>query len=389
MTALLARLLGRMPVGWLQLTHNRGRLAAALAGVAFANVLVFVQIGIMGSMNTSIRETYDFLSADIMISADDANTISEGSNVPRQWLLTALADPGISKGAGLFMGTVNWKEFGRDTTLMVLGLDVERFDFFIPRLERKTGALELPDVAVLDTRTRAMDPELIAQIRPQSPLRTEIEGRTVRFADTFVGGVGFSADGYALTSDQTFLRLFPNRQSGAPDHILLRLAPGHNIDDVLARLSERLPDDLRIRSLEDAAQQDVTYQTTERPTGLIFGFGVVMGILVGVVIVYQVLSTDVADHLSEYATFKAMGYGPGFFLSVVFEEAMVLAVLGFVPGILISWSLYELLNAATGLPLLLTFSVALSVFLGTLAACALSGAIATRRLNAANPADLF
>ncbi|MEO0363146.1 MAG: FtsX-like permease family protein, partial [Pseudomonadota bacterium] len=129
--------------------------------------------------------------------------------------------------------------------------------------------------------------------------------------------------------------------------------------------------------------------TTERPTGVIFGFGVVIGVLVGVVIVYQVLATDVADHLAEYATFKAIGYPHRFFLGVVFEEAVILAVLGFAPGFLISIGLYALLGGVTGLPVEMNAARALAVFFGAIAACALSGAIATRRLKGADPADLF
>jgi len=144
-----------------------------------------------------------------------------------------------------------------------------------------------------------------------------------------------------------------------------------------------------VHTLADAAAADLAYQTTERPTGIIFGFGVVIGIIVGIVIVYQVLSTDVADHLKEYATFKAMGYGHGFFLGIVLEEALILAVFGFVPGFLVSMGLYEGMGAVTGLPVEMTADRMLLVFAGTLAACALSGAIATRRLAAADPADLF
>jgi putative ABC transport system permease protein len=114
-----------------------------------------------------------------------------------------------------------------------------------------------------------------------------------------------------------------------------------------------------------------------------------MGILVGLVIVYQVLSTDVADHLREYATFKAMGYGQPFFLGIIFEEAVVLAVFGFIPGLIVSMGLYAGLVAVTGLPVAMDVPRAILVFLGTLAACTLSGAIATRRLANADPADLF
>lgn len=134
---------------------------------------------------------------------------------------------------------------------------------------------------------------------------------------------------------------------------------------------------------------DLAYQTTERPTGVIFGFGVIIGIVVGLVIVYQVLSTDVADHLKEYATFKAIGYAQGFFLGIVLEEAIVLAVLGFLPGVVISTALYAAMSSATGLPLAMSLPVALAVLIGTILACAISGALATRRLAGADPADLF
>jgi putative ABC transport system permease protein len=136
-------------------------------------------------------------------------------------------------------------------------------------------------------------------------------------------------------------------------------------------------------------EADLAYQTTERPTGIIFGFGVLMGVLVGVVIVYQVLSTDVTNHTREYATFKAMGYPQRFFLGIIVEQAMVLAILGFVPGLIMSLVLYAVLSGATGLPVYMDVLRAVGVLVGTLAACILSGALAMRKLAAADPADLF
>jgi putative ABC transport system permease protein len=149
------------------------------------------------------------------------------------------------------------------------------------------------------------------------------------------------------------------------------------------------PASLRVRTLSDAASEDQVYQTTRRPTGLIFGFGVIMGLVVGLIIVYQILSTDVAEHIREYATFKAMGYASGFFVGVVLEEAILLAILGFVPGFTLSVLIYKGLAAKTGLPLAMSSMRAVAVFTGTVAASALSGALATRKLGASDPADLF
>ncbi len=146
---------------------------------------------------------------------------------------------------------------------------------------------------------------------------------------------------------------------------------------------------VKVQTLEGAGQADLAFMSTQRPTGIIFGFGVLIGIIVGIVIVYQGLSTDVADHLREYATFKAMGYGQPFFLGIVFEEAIVLAIFGFIPGFIVSIGLYAGLSSVTSLPVAMDASRAILVFLGTLTACTVSGAIATRRLAGADPADLF
>ncbi len=390
MSRLLQWLFGRLPIGWLQLTHSRPRFAAALAGVAFANVLVFVQLGIMNSMATATLKPYEFFQTDIMISASDANSMSEGSNVARQWLFQALADQDVIGGTGLFIAIVDWARETDNLALTTYGIDPTLPQFLSPSMARKTSTLQLPNAGILDMFSRGLPREEAAAIRPQTPTSLEVLGTKLTLYDTFQGGGGFGVDGYMMLSDQTFLTLFPKRSSAAPNHILLQVARGADPDVVAARLRELISDKtLRIRSFAQAAAEDQSYQQTERPTGIIFGFGVIIGMLVGIVIVYQVLSTDVADHLSEYATFKAMGYPQSFFLGIVFEEALILAILGFVPGFFVASGLLVGMKAATGLPLAMTANMAAMVFIGTLVACSASGAIATRRLATADPADLF
>ncbi|MCF3972134.1 FtsX-like permease family protein [Paracoccus salsus] len=390
MSWLLRHLFGRLPIGWLQLTHNRSRFAAALAGVAFANVLVFVQLGIMNSMAAATLRPYEFFQADVMISAGDANALNEGGNVARQWLLQAMADPDVTDGMGLFVANVPWDRVEKDISLTTFGIDPAKPGFLAPAIADDARLLSVQHATILDRLARGLARDEAAAIRPQTPLGFEAQGRRLTAYATFAGGGGFGGDGYMLVSDQTFLSLFPARSSGAPDHILLAVRPGADIEQVIGRLTTLISDQsLRIRSYADAAQEDLRYQQTRRPTGIIFGFGVLIGVLVGLIIVYQVLSTDVADHLREYATFKAMGYGQGFFLGIVLEEALVLGVMGFVPGLIVGTGILTLMGAITTLPLAMTPFMAISVLLGTLVFSALSGAIATRRLAAADPADLF
>jgi putative ABC transport system permease protein len=390
-TALLARLFGRLPIGWLQLVHNKARLAAALAGVSFATVLVLMQLGFLGALIASIRLPYDQMSADVLISASDMNTLADAGPLPRQRMFEALSVEGVARATPLYYGKVEWKQpDGTIRNLDVFGVDPSGETFRNPAIDDALMDIARSDVALIDAKTRNVPKRLFEEVAAGNPYVFEVKGRTLTVVGTFAMGGGFAADGYLVVSDQTFLRLFPQRVSGAPNHILVTLAPDADARLTLERLRTTLPAyDSIVRTVPEAFAKDQTFQTTQRPVGLVFGFGIVIGILVGIIIVYQVLSTDVADHLKEYATFKAIGYPQRFFLGIVFEEAMILAALGFVPGFVVSLVLYAAVSAATGLPLAMTGSRAAFVFIGTIAMCALSGAIATRKLARANPADLF
>ncbi len=391
MTPILTRILGRLPIGWLQLAHNRTRFASALAGVAFANILIFMQLGFLGALIESIRLPYEAMNAQILISGSDMNTLSDGSPLPRQRMFEALSVPGVASATPLYLAKLNWKQpDGTERSLQVFGIDPDAKTFKLDEINNQLKQLALSDHALIDRTTRNVPKGLFERLDEDKPHVFEARGRTLTLLRTFSIGGGFVVDGYMMVSDQTFLNLYPERVSGAPNHILVTVEKGQRIDDVVKRIQERLPDyDSKVHTIEQAAASDQNFLTTQKPVGLVFGFGVGIGILVGIIIVYQVLSSDVADHLREYATFKAIGYPLRFFLGIVFEEAFILAIFGFIPGIIIANILYTLVAAKTGLPLEMPLDRAVFVLVGTFAMCGLSGAIATRRLANANPADLF
>lgn len=390
MTQFLQWMLGRLPIGWLQLTHNKTRLIAAIGGVSFANILVLVQLGIMGSFNDSLRMSYEVIKGDVIISAHDSNTFLSGSNIPRQWGFRALSVPGVTAATPVFLGVAPWTQpNGSSIVFQVVGIDPTHSAFIGPNVP-DTSVLQVADTAFIDRLTRDLNPELIANLSIDEPLTIEAVNRQMKIVGSMPIGLGFAGDGYLMLSDQSFMRLFPKRSLNAPDHILLSLDQNLEPQAVITALKKALPEEmLRIRTLDEAINEEISYQTTKRPTGLIFGFGVAIGIIVGVVIVYQVLSTDVADHMTEYATFKAMGYSQKFLLGIVFEEAVILALAGFLPGIVISTVIYSVLAKATNLPIEMSVGRGLMVLIGTIISCMISGFIATRRLASADPADLF
>ena len=391
MSRFLEALLGRLPIGWLQLRHSRTRLIAAIAGVAFANLLVLMQLGFAFGLTESVRLSYQQFNADIIVVASDMNTLADGSPLPRQRMYEALAVEGVAGATPLYFGKLDWKQpNGTIRTLDLFGIEPSARPFRNAEVIAAQEMMTLSDHVIMDRRTRNVSKEVFEKIEAGTPYRFEVKNRTLTVFDTFTIGGGFTTDGYMVASDQTFLKLFPQRAAGAPNYILLTLSPGADKVATLTRLRAALPAyDTAVFTIDEVVRRDQAFQTTQKPVGVVFGFGVIIGIMVGIIIVYQVLSTDVADHLREYATFKAIGYPNRFFLSIVFEEAVVLGILGFVPGLILSLGLYALIVKITGLPIAMTGARAMSVFVGSVIMCALSGAIATRRLNRANPAELF
>lgn len=394
MLSLLRYILGRIPLGWLQLSHNKGRMLAAVFGVAFANVLVFVQLGIIGAFNTSIQMSYQPFQADIIISSSDANTLSDGSPLSRRYMYQSLSNPQVESAAAIYIGLLQWNmPNGKTASLQVYGIGPEAKPFINQDIQSSIEQIKLQNTFILDSKTRGLDEATLLSLL-ESNRRIEMNGVALRLAETVVIGGGFGANGNMFVSDQTFLRLFPKQQAGTPSHILLKVFDEYKslglTNAVIEALTANVGNgDIQIHTLEERVIDDVKYQMTERPVGIIFGFGVFIGVLVGVVIVYQVLSTDVADHLKEYATFKSMGYENRFFYSVITEQAVLLGMVGFIPGSLFAILIYALMTMATGLPVSMDIPRLAIVLLGTIVACMLSGFVATRRLKTADPADLF
>ena len=389
MIALATRLMGRLPIGWLQLTHRRGRFLAAILGVGFANLLVFMQLGFMGALTGTVGLPYAALDADILIQAPDANTLTDGSPVPRQRMLDALSVPGVAAAAPVFTGKVEW----RSADSSARSLDVMAVDPRVASLQPLDGRRELlalPGAAFIDRATRNVPPEVFAALDAGTPQRFEFQGRSLTLHGSFTIGGSFSGDGWLVMSDQSFVTLFRNRSLHAPNIVLVRAEAGQDLAALAARINSAFGSgDAIARPIATALARDTSFQTTQRPVGIIFGMGVLMGALVGIIIVYQVLSSDVADHLREYATMKAMGYRQRFFLGIILEQALVLASLGFIPGSVAAYGLYALLTVATGITVAMPPERLLIVLAGTVVMCVLSGALATRRLARADPAELF
>jgi putative ABC transport system permease protein len=391
MIGFIQQLQRRTPLGWLQLNHEKSRLWVALAGIAFADVLMFMQLGFQNALYDSNTRLNRAVQADIVLLSPKARNTQTLSTFSRRRLYQAMDTPGVQSANALYVNVLTWKnpQTKRDATVQMLGFDPDRPAFNLPAVHQQLDKIKVPNAVLFDRNARGEYQQVLAQLDQGQSVTTEAERHTLTIAGLFQLGASFGADANVMVSDQTFLRLFPRREASSVSLGLIQLQLGSSPPQVATALRAHLPNDVRVLTAAEYVQVEENYWKTESPIGFIFSLGTAMAFVVGIVIVYQVLSTDVNAHLREYATFKAMGYRNTYFLGVVFEEAIILASLGFIPGVLLPLGLYKLAADATALPIYMTSSRALLVLTLTLIMCGVSGAIATRKLQSADPADMF
>lgn len=387
----LQELQRRTPLGWLQLSHDKGRMLVATAGIAFADILMFMQFGFQNALYSSNTRLHQVLDADIVLISPQAQNLINLSDFPRRRLYQAMNVPGVESADVFYAKVARWKnpQTREKSSILVIGFNPERPAFDLPELKQNTEDIKLPDTVLFDQGSRGTYKDAIAQIQQGKTVTTEIDRRTITISGLFNVGASFAADGSIMTSDQNFLRLFPKQEASSINAGLIHLKAGADPLQVQTALKAYLPNDVKVLTKSEFIEFEKQYWFTNTAIGFVFNIGVAMGFMVGVIIVYQVLSTDVSDHLAEYATFKAMGYRSMYLLSIVFEEALILSILGFLPGVGISVGLYSLTRKATNLPMYMTLMRAVMVLSLTLIMCIISGAIATRKLQAADPADIF
>jgi putative ABC transport system permease protein len=398
-----------VPLAWLNLTHNRGRLVLFCAGVCFAVVLMFVQYGCRNALLDSSVLLIERMRADLIIRSRQQTTIMLRSTFPRPVLARARAVQGVAEAHPLYLEyAAVLRHTAEDEarrapaqTIRVIGVDPDAFLLDFPELDPRSprsraADLRVPDQALFDARGRT------ARDRPgetvYGPVRagtkTELSDHAVTLVGQFEMGIDFATDGSVIVSPETFRRClrppFVTDGLEAVDLGLVRLEQGADRDRALADLRAALADaDVEVLTREQFAQHEKRFWLDNTPIGYVFGFGMAMGLLVGLVICYQVLSSDISDNLQAYATLRAIGYRGRYLVGVILQESAILALLGFVPGLALGYGAYRLLARLTELPMVLTPLRIMLILVLSLGMCMASGLLASRKAQQADPAEVF
>ncbi|BAZ48461.1 DevC protein [Nostoc sp. NIES-4103] len=385
------KLFRKTPLAWRQLMKEKTRLAVAVAGITFADMLMFIQLGFQSALFDASVKPHRSLQADLVLINPQFQTLFAVKSFSRERLYQALAYEGVQSVTSLYIGSGQWRnpETRLDRTILVWGIDPTQTTFNLPEIQQNQYHLKQLYQVLFDQAGRPEYGTIGDMFQKTGNLQTELNNKAISVKGLFSNGASFAADGNVIVSDSTFLQLFPQRQRDRIEVGLINLKPGADPEKVRSQLATGLPNDVRVLTLEGFAEVEKQYWENGTAIGFIFTLGTAVGFIVGIVIVYQILYSDVSDHLPEYATLKAMGYTDRYLLGVLLQEALFLAILGFLPGFILSFGLYQVTYAATMLPIFMKTERAIRVWILTVIMCSFSGAIAMRKLRSADPADVF
>ena len=387
----------RTPLAWLNTTSSPSKLLLVSSGIGFAVVLMFMQIGFLNGLFDSTVQILRLLDADLVIMSPARYTVPSEQRFNYGLLQRARVATGVRSVQPLYIDRAlsEVRVIGHvSRSIRAIGVPLDGDVFIDPVMNNKCRLLTDANYALVDRKSKAKYGFERVNLQILRDQEAELSGRRVEMKEWIEIGTDFVYDGSVIVSDRGVEHFFPFRNGTKPplaavDLGLVKLSEGASKTTVQEQLQMILGDAVHVYERETLIRREISFWATNTPIGIIFSIGTVMGLFVGVIICYQILFTDIHDHIAEFATLKAMGYGPYYFLRFVMLQSFYLSVFGFLPGWLVSWLLYLWLAELTGLVMMLTAQRVLLVFCLTFLMCTISGALAVRKLWAADPATLF
>tara|TARA_Y100001968_G_scaffold254037_1_gene239812 strand:+ start:10904 stop:12079 length:1176 start_codon:yes stop_codon:yes gene_type:complete len=380
-----------IPLAWLLLTRQPLRILVAIAGISFAGILMFMQLGFRDGLFDASVTVHKLFNADLVLISPRSKSSISMSGFPRRRLIQVMAHEDVIGTTAVNWNFLLWRNPENLSTRSILALGFEPTKPLLmdSNFKKKAETLKNKGRVLFDELSRDEFGPISSWFESGRLVETEVAGKRVRVSGIVSLGPSFGADGNLITSRETFLELSPGNPKGSIEIGLVRVKNGADIENVIRSLNLSLPTDVKVMSLQSFIDFEKNYWRTSTSIGFIFTLGAAMGFIVGCVIVYQILYSDVSDHLPEYATLMAMGYNLRSLFGVVAREGFILSIMGYVPAYVAGQALYALVRSSTKLPVEMSFSRASIIFLLILFMCMGSAIAAMRKLADADPAEIF
>ncbi len=381
----------KIPLAWLLLTRQPLRLFVAIAGISFAGILMFMQLGFRDGLFDASVTVHRLLDADLVLISPRSKSSISMSGFPKRRLIQAMAQEDVLSVAPVNMNYLLWRnpENLKTRSILALGFNPEDSLLLDEDFSSKAEKLKNPGRVLFDILSRPEFGPIEEWFLQGKTIETEVAGKRIKVVGLVELGPSFGADGNLITSRETFLQLMPTNPRGSIEIGLIKLNDTADPLFVSSILNKSLPNDVRVITKNEFIEFEKNYWRDSTAIGFIFSLGALMGFVVGCVVVYQILYSDVSDHLPEYATLMAMGYRLKSLFFVVAREGFILALFGYLPAYVSGQALYSLIRNSTKLPIEMDANKSILIFILILFMCMGSAGIAMRKLVDADPAEIF
>ena len=387
------------PLSIHHLIHGGWRTILSIVGISIAIVLIFMQLGFLGAVTDTAVVFYDEMEFDLIACSPDYYNFVDSGRYSRDHLNTIASIPGVHCVRPLHVSLGKWNYEAKQVQrgMLILGIDPIQPIFKDAEINKKLSGLIDHHSILVDQTSRprflGADNKTVFDER-QIGLEIELNGVTCTVADLFEIGTGLAADGATIVNESHFSRMIPGYTSHDVALGLIRVDNGYSIEEVRRQIEQKLPGSTSdptvvLLTREELEARETAYWQWGTPIGFIFLAGAIVAFLVGAIIVYIVLSSDITKQIGEYATLKAMGYRNQFLSKTVLQQSFILALTSYICALLVSLVLYQVVGNAVKLPITMTTSRLVIVFVSSLAMSFVSALIAMQKLRQADPADLF
>ena len=379
-------------LAWANTTEDIGRLVVRCTGITFAVLLMFMQTGFRNALFDSNVRIAEITDADFVVRTKTRFMLSSGQTMPFEKVIAARNIAGVAEVQPVYFENVvsHLRKTGRASRrIRVISFDVESPIFKNLGISGFADSLNGPATAIADRKSKKMF-KFDESTCNSSSWYGELFGKKIRIVGCFDLGIDFSNDGNLFMTPANFAQYFQHRGIGeVVDYGLIRIDDDADPSEVKTDLQQILGPHVIVDTKAEFLTSERNFWGKSTPIGLIFNFGTLIGFVVGLIICYQVLATDIGDHMAEFATFKAMGFPTSFFTILVVVQALFMAVISFLPGMLITLMIFGFVNTYSGLIMFLNLERAALVLGLTMAMCVVSGIIALQKLLSSDPANLF
>src|SRR5579871_829993 len=364
------------------LFYDRLRFIATLVGIVFSVVLVMVQMGLFLGFGRMVTTMIDHASADLWIVPKGAKCFEDPSLLDLKLRNRIAGIDGVATVLPLVIGFSDWRlDSGEMTPVFIVGTDLH------------DGALQPWNVVEGNVQELsqgynvAVDRTYFDRLGVSGIGSTaELRGRKVKVVALTDGIRSFTTTPYIFV-DLKNARLFTGTPPDRASDILVKLNP--NADRAKAIEAIRgVVGDAEVLTTKEFRSRSRSFWLFGTGAGAALFAGALLGVIVGTVIVAQTLYSSTKDHLTEFATLRAMGSSNSYIYTVIIYQALLNAVIGFVIAAGIG-SLVVRMTAKSALPIVITPWLVVALAALTVVMCVTSAIGAILRVVRIDPATVF